>query len=83
MRVRAAYDFLLLRCAAGEVDAELEHWWTQFLGANAEQRVELIAQAARRRSAGSESKRSGNRRRRRPANAKDRAHEPPKPEQHS
>ena len=27
-RFRAAYDFLLLRAAAGEVDAELAQWWT-------------------------------------------------------
>lgn len=27
-RFRAAYDFLLLRAAVGEVDAELAQWWT-------------------------------------------------------
>jgi poly(A) polymerase len=27
-RFRAAYDFLLLRAAVGEVDQELADWWT-------------------------------------------------------
>ena len=29
-RFRAAYDFLLLRCAAGEVPEELGEWWTEY-----------------------------------------------------
>jgi poly(A) polymerase len=29
-RFRAAYDFLLLRCAAGEVPAATGQWWTDF-----------------------------------------------------
>lgn len=29
-RFRAAYDFLLLRAAAGEVDNELAQWWTDY-----------------------------------------------------
>jgi poly(A) polymerase len=28
-RFRAAYDFLLLRAASGEVDPELAAWWTR------------------------------------------------------
>jgi poly(A) polymerase len=28
-RFRAAYDFLLLRAASGEVDPELANWWTR------------------------------------------------------
>ncbi|MDE2234722.1 MAG: polynucleotide adenylyltransferase PcnB [Gammaproteobacteria bacterium] len=28
-RFRAAYDFLVLRAAAGELDPELAHWWTE------------------------------------------------------
>lgn len=28
-RFRAAYDFLLLRSQAGEVDPELAQWWTE------------------------------------------------------
>lgn len=33
-RFRAAYDFLLLRAQAGEVDPELAQWWTDFQEAN-------------------------------------------------
>jgi len=29
-RFRAAYDFLLLRTEAGELEPELSHWWTEF-----------------------------------------------------
>ena len=29
-RFRAAYDFMLLRSEAGEVDAEVAQWWTEF-----------------------------------------------------
>ncbi|MDO8930786.1 MAG: polynucleotide adenylyltransferase PcnB [Rhodocyclaceae bacterium] len=29
-RFRAAYDFLLLRCASGETPQELADWWTEF-----------------------------------------------------
>ena len=29
-RFRAAYDFLLLRCASGELDPEIGEWWTRF-----------------------------------------------------
>ena len=34
-RFRAAYDFLLLRAAAGEADQELADWWTAFQSDNA------------------------------------------------
>jgi poly(A) polymerase len=37
-RFRAAYDFLLLRAEAGEVDSELAEWWTSFQEVNAEER---------------------------------------------
>jgi poly(A) polymerase len=30
LRFRAGYDFLLLRCASGEIDAEIGEWWTAF-----------------------------------------------------
>jgi len=29
-RFRAAYDFLVLRAASGEVNQELADWWTRF-----------------------------------------------------
>lgn len=38
-RFRAAYDFLLLRAAAGEVDPELGQWWTDVQDLPAEQRA--------------------------------------------
>lgn len=56
-RFRAAYDFLLLRAAAGEADRELADWWTQYQDGNAE--------APAPTEAGSTSRRSSRRRRRR------------------
>ena len=41
-RLRAGYDFLLLRCASGEIDAEIGEWWTGFIHGDAEQREQLI-----------------------------------------
>jgi poly(A) polymerase len=47
LRLRAGYDFLLLRCAAAEAPAELGEWWTKFMDADATARETLIAAAAR------------------------------------
>lgn len=44
-RFRAAYDFLLLRAAAGEVDMELAQWWTDIQVANDDKRAEMTATA--------------------------------------
>jgi poly(A) polymerase len=41
-RYRAAYDFLLLRCDSGEIDAELGEWWTRFAEANGETRAAML-----------------------------------------
>ncbi|MBI3901344.1 MAG: polynucleotide adenylyltransferase PcnB [Nitrosomonadales bacterium] len=41
-RFRAAYDFLLLRCESGEVDAELGQWWEEFQHATDERRAEML-----------------------------------------
>lgn len=41
-RYRAAYDFLLLRCASGEVAEELGVWWTDFVDADTETRVKML-----------------------------------------
>ena len=41
-RYRAAYDFLLLRCESGEIDAELGEWWTAFADANGEARAAML-----------------------------------------
>jgi len=56
-RFRAAYDFLLLRAAAGEADPQLAQWWTDYQAAEAPERDKL--------SAGGEPAGSGRRRRRR------------------
>jgi poly(A) polymerase len=41
LRFRAGYDFLLLRCEAGECDASLGDWWTRFIEADAANREAL------------------------------------------
>lgn len=46
-RFRAAYDFLLLRAAAGEVEQELADWWTHFIESDPAIRQELIDQRQR------------------------------------
>ena len=62
-RFRAAYDFLLLRCEAGELDPAFGEWWTAFAqGSNAE-REELIAQ--KNQQAGAKAKKRPSRRGRR------------------
>jgi len=42
VRFRAGYDFLLLRCASGEIDAELGEWWTAFYDGDAGEREQLL-----------------------------------------
>lgn len=46
-RLRAGYDFLLLRCASGEIDAELGEWWTAFMDADGPGREALLAKKPR------------------------------------
>jgi len=41
-RFRAAYDFLLLRAEAGEIDAELATWWTAFQNVGGEERAAML-----------------------------------------
>ncbi len=52
-RFRAAFDFLLLRCASNEVDNELGLWWDEFQDASEERRKEMLqpesSQGARKR----------------------------------
>lgn len=43
-RLRAAYDFLLLREQAGEIPGEAGAWWTEFLAADETQREQLLRQ---------------------------------------
>ena len=60
LRLRAGYDFLLIRCAAEEAPAELGEWWTRFLHGTDEERAALMQEA------GKASTGTGARRRRRP-----------------
>jgi poly(A) polymerase len=41
-RFRAAYDFLVLRAEAGEIDSELADWWTRFQEADGEGRALML-----------------------------------------
>ncbi|HEX7642323.1 MAG TPA: polynucleotide adenylyltransferase PcnB [Burkholderiaceae bacterium] len=41
-RLRAGYDFLLLRCASGEIDTEIGQWWTDFIDADGAGRETLL-----------------------------------------
>jgi poly(A) polymerase len=41
-RYRAGYDFLLLRCASGELPDELGEWWTTFADASTEERQAML-----------------------------------------
>jgi poly(A) polymerase len=41
-RFRAAYDFLVLRCDSGEVDAEIAEWWENFQKADEETRKLML-----------------------------------------
>lgn len=48
-RFRAAYDFLLLRAAAGEVDAELAQWWTDIQPLDPQARIARVEAIAGQR----------------------------------
>lgn len=47
-RFRAAYDFMLLRCETGEVDAEVAAWWSRFQEADEAERKRMTRQSNRR-----------------------------------
>ncbi|HEY3698258.1 MAG TPA: polynucleotide adenylyltransferase PcnB [Spongiibacteraceae bacterium] len=57
-RLRAAYDFLLLREQAGEALGDIGAWWTEFMAADEEQREHLLRQVATPRNSGSRRRRS-------------------------
>ena len=61
-RFRAAYDFLVLRAEAGEIDRELADWWTRFQEVDGEERARMLLPE----QAGDKKRR---RRRRKPANS--------------
>jgi len=64
-RFRAAYDFLVLRAAAGEADPELAKWWTDIQSASADERIARVESAAPSQGAASDGPRRRRRRRRR------------------
>jgi len=66
-RFRAAYDFLLLRAAAGEADAEVAAWWTDIQALPAEEKIARVESAGPAPAARSGTGNRRRRRRRRPA----------------
>jgi poly(A) polymerase len=48
-RFRAAYDFLLLRAASGEVEKELADWWTLFQDASQVEQKNMVDQGKKGR----------------------------------
>jgi poly(A) polymerase len=62
-RFRAGYDFLLLRCESGELDASIGQWWTDFIEGDHAAREALLTQ-------GGAKDRNGPKKRRRRSNAK-------------
>ena len=48
-RFRAAYDFLLLRAEAGDVDPELASWWTELIHSDDEAREKIVDRLSRGR----------------------------------
>ena len=65
-RFRAGYDFLLLRCASGEIDRELGDWWTAFYESDETMRAELVSAVS---SSGGKKKKPAPRRSRKDADA--------------
>ena len=42
LKFRAGFDFLLLRCASGELDTEVGQWWERFQVANDHEREQML-----------------------------------------
>jgi poly(A) polymerase len=57
LRWRAGYDFMLLRCESGEIDAEVGEWWTAFVEADGPGREALLAKKTTDGEAGPAKKR--------------------------
>lgn len=56
-RLRAAYDFLLLREQTGDTQGDIGKWWTEFMAADESQREHLLRQITPR-NAGNRNRRS-------------------------
>jgi poly(A) polymerase len=61
-RMRAGYDFLLLRCESGEIDPEIGEWWTAFIEADGPDREALIASRQKSESGSTSGKKRSRRR---------------------
>lgn len=70
-RFRAAYDFLLLRAAAGEADPELAAWWTRLQEMPAEARLTEVESQPKPEGETTAPRRRRRSRRRRPPGAAD------------
>jgi poly(A) polymerase len=62
-RFRAGYDFLLLRCASGELDESVGAWWTEFIEGDVAAREALLTQGGKDRSPRKRRRRGGARNR--------------------
>lgn len=71
-RLRAAYDFLMLRADTDEQAAELADWWTRFLGMNESERIQATQPATR-----AQAKKGKPRRRRKPRSVRQDQSAPP------
>jgi poly(A) polymerase len=65
-RMRAGYDFLMLRCASGELEQELCEWWTEFIDADGPGREALLTRKPKAEAEGEAQAPAKKRRRRRP-----------------
>ena len=43
-KFRAGFDFLLLRCESGEIDAQVGQWWEDFQHASDAERAQMLIQ---------------------------------------
>ena len=66
-RFRAGYDFMLLRCATGELNPAIGQWWTDFIAADPTGQDELMANA--KNESGNTASPTKRRRRRKPKSA--------------
>jgi len=66
-RFRAGYDFMLLRCATGELNQAIGQWWTDFIASDPTGQEELMA--AIKNESGNSPSPAKRRRRRKPKSA--------------
>lgn len=64
---RAAFDFMLIRCESGELDAEVGEWWKAFIDGDSEERQSLLASLSAKSGNSAPRKRRRSRKRRKPS----------------